>query len=67
MFDLGDVLDIGSYFYKDGSLIATITDLEVSPEPLLLFQCHILCHLYNKLFIHIVCIIVVIFDTDILY
>ena len=41
------MLDIGSYFYKDGSLIATITDLEESPEPLLLFQCHILCHLYN--------------------
>ena len=59
------MLDIGSYFYKDGPLIATITDLEESPEPLLLFQCHILCNFTIRL--HIVCIIVVIFDTDILY
>ena len=43
------MLDIGSYFDKDVSLIATITDLEESPEPLLLFHkyVHILCHLYN--------------------
>jgi len=34
--------------FIDGSSIATITVLEESPEPILLFQCHILCHVYNK-------------------
>ena len=34
-------------FYKGGSSIATITVLEQSPDHILLFQCNILCHVYN--------------------
>ena len=36
------------FYYKGGSAIAIITVLEQSPDPILLFQCHILCHVYNR-------------------